>query len=58
MSSKREGNIRIKIRSRRSKICLLLFYLMMESKLDILLKNNYIVGKVNFPSREVIECEE
>ena len=58
MSSKREGKIRIEIRSRRSKICLLLFYLMMESKLDILLKNNYIVCKVNFPSREVIECEE
>ena len=34
------------------------FCLTMESKLDILLKNNYIVCKVNFPSREVIECEE
>ena len=68
MSSKREGNSRfvvgkgtikeIEIRSRQSKIGLLLFCLTMESKLDILMENNYIVCKVNFPSKEVIECEE
>ena len=34
------------------------FFFEMESELDILLKNNYIVCKVNFPSKEVIECEE
>ena len=64
MSSKREGNSRflvgkgtikeMEIRSRRSKICLLLFWLTMESELDISPENNYIVCKVNFPSREVM----
>ena len=34
------------------------FFLTTESKLDILLANNYIVCKVNFPFKEGIECEE